>query len=207
LEVLKCRRSRLKKVLAVGVAFTHLSARAKEIRGVTKVFNQLLNSIAPESVESRISANHSRLYKSSMEGTLVKDLRILIVDDSETTRRILRAIIRSREWIICGEAETGRAGIRQFQKLKPDLVLIDLAMPDINGIEAARRMSILNPKTPLILFTILELEGIEKVAHEAGICAVVSKAQAWDLVKSIETAVGYIQQHGQSSQEPGPQIQ
>ncbi|HXF16157.1 MAG TPA: response regulator transcription factor [Burkholderiales bacterium] len=194
-------------MVAVGVAFTHLSARAKEIRGVTKVFNQLLNSIAPESVESHISANHSRLYKSSMEGTLVKDLRILIVDDSETTRRILRAIIRSREWIICGEAETGRAGIRQFQKLKPDLVLIDLAMPDINGIEAARRMSILNPKTPLILFTILELEGIEKVAHEAGICAVVSKAQAWDLVKSIETAVGYIQQHGQSSQEPGPQIQ
>ena len=194
-------------MVAVGVAFTHLSARAKEIRGVTKVFNQLLNSIAPESVESRISASHSRLYKRLMEGTLVKDLRILIVDDSETTRRILRAIIRSREWIICGEAETGRAGIRQFQKLKPDLVLIDLAMPDINGIEAARRMSILNPKTPLILFTILELEGIEKVAHEAGICAVVSKAQAWDLVKSIETAVGYIQQHGQSSQEPGPQIQ
>jgi len=187
--------------------FTHLSAREKQIRGVTKVFNQLLNSVAPESVESRISANHSRLYKSSMEGSLVKDLRILIVDDSETTRRILRAIIRSREWIICGEAETGRAGIRQFQKLKPDLVLIDLAMPDINGIEAARRMSILNPKTPLILFTILELEGIEKVAHEAGICAVVSKAQAWDLVKSIETAVGYIQQHGQSSQERGPQIQ
>jgi hypothetical protein len=98
--------------------FTHLSAREKQIRGVTKVFNQLLNSVAPESVESRISANHSRLYKRLMEGSLVKDLRILIVDDSETTRRILRAIIRSREWIICGEAETGRAGIRQFQKLK-----------------------------------------------------------------------------------------
>lgn len=125
------------------------------------------------------------------------DLRILIVDDSETTRRILRAIIRSREWTICGEAETGRAGIRQFQKLRPDLVLIDLAMPDINGIEAARRMSVLDPRIPLILFTILDLDGLDKVAHDAGICAIVSKAQAWDLIKSIETAVDRIQSQGQ----------
>src|SRR5215467_4410759 len=131
--------------------------------------------------------------------TRATDLRILIVDDSETTRRILRAIIRSREWTICGEAETGRAGIRQFQKLKPDLVLIDLAMPDINGIEAARRMSVLNPRVPLILFTVLELQGLEKAAREAGICSIVSKAQAWDLIKSIETAVG-LMGSGQTSQ-------
>jgi len=112
----------------------------------------------------------------------------------------LRAIIRSREWTICGEAECGRAGIRQFQKLKPDLVLIDLAMPDINGIEAARRMSVLNPKVPLILFTILDLEGLDRVAHEAGICSIVSKAQAWDLIKSIEDAVDRIQQQPQQIQ-------
>ena len=142
-----------------------------------------------------------------MHAGLTKDLRILIVDDSDTTRRILRAIIRSREWTICGEAETGRSGIRQFQRLKPDLVLIDLAMPDINGIEAAKRMSVLNPKTPLILFTILDLEGIERVAHEAGICAVVSKAQAWDLVKSIETAVGILQGRSGAPPLPGSQIQ
>jgi len=142
-----------------------------------------------------------------MHAGLTKDLRILIVDDSDTTRRILRAIIRSREWTICGEAETGRSGIRQFKRLKPDLVLIDLAMPDINGIEAAKRMSVLNPKTPLILFTILDLEGIERVAHEAGICAVVSNAQAWDLVKSIETAVGILQGRSGAPPSPGSQIQ
>ena len=116
-------------------------------------------------------------------------MRILIVDDSETTRRILRAIVRSREWTVCGEAETGRSGIKKFQELKPDLVLIDLAMPDINGIKAAKRMSVLNPRIPLILFTVLELDGLERAAREAGICAIVSKAQAWDLIKSIETAV------------------
>jgi two-component system chemotaxis response regulator CheY len=116
-------------------------------------------------------------------------LRILIVDDSETTRRILRAIVHSREWTVCGEAEDGRSGIRQFQELKPDLVLIDLAMPDINGIETAKRMSILNPRVPLILFTILALEGLEAAAREAGISAIVSKAQAWDLIKSIENVL------------------
>src|ERR1700691_3800316 len=69
------------------------------------------------------------------------DLRILIIDDSETTRRILRAIVHSRDWKVCGEADSGRSGIAKFQELKPDLVLIDLAKPDINGIEAAKRMS------------------------------------------------------------------
>jgi DNA-binding NarL/FixJ family response regulator len=128
------------------------------------------------------------------------DLRILIVDDSETTRRILRAIVHSREWIVCGEAENGRSGVRQFQELNPDLVLIDLAMPDINGIEAAKRMSALNPKVPLILFTILDLEGLEKAASEAGICAIVSKAEAWDLIKSIETAVNNVRRSSQQIQ-------
>jgi DNA-binding NarL/FixJ family response regulator len=115
-------------------------------------------------------------------------LRILIVDDSETTRRILRAIVHSRNWKVCGEAETGREGVAKFQELKPDLVLIDLAMPDINGIEAAKGMSSLNPGVPLILFTILDLQGLEKAAKEAGICAIVSKAQAWDLISTIENA-------------------
>jgi two-component system, chemotaxis family, chemotaxis protein CheY len=116
-------------------------------------------------------------------------LRILIIDDSETTRRILRAIVHSRNWNVCGEAETGRSGIAKFQELKPDLVLIDLAMPDINGIEAAKRMFTLNPRVPLVLFTVLDLDGLEKAARDAGICAIVSKAQAWDLIKTIETAV------------------
>jgi DNA-binding NarL/FixJ family response regulator len=117
-----------------------------------------------------------------------QDLRILIIDDSETTRRILRTIVHSRNWKVCGEAETGRSGIAKFQELKPDVVLIDLAMPDINGIEAAKRMSTLNPRVPLILFTILDLHGLEQTAKEAGICAIVSKAQAWELIATIETA-------------------
>jgi two-component system, chemotaxis family, chemotaxis protein CheY len=119
--------------------------------------------------------------------------RILIVDDSDVTRRILSTIVRSRHWTVCGEAEDGWSAIRKFQELRPDLVLLDLAMPDINGIEVARMMSGLDPTVPIILFTVMDLEGLENTARRAGISAVVSKAQSWNLVKSIETAIAQSQ--------------
>jgi two-component system, chemotaxis family, chemotaxis protein CheY len=121
-------------------------------------------------------------------------LRILIVDDSDVARRILATIVRSRHWDVCGEAEDGSSGVKKFHELQPDLVLLDLAMPDMDGIEAAARMSATQPTVPIILFTVLDLEGLEARARKAGICAVVSKAQGWNLLKSIETAV--TQSHG-----------
>ena len=117
------------------------------------------------------------------------ELRVLVVDDSETMRRLLRSIIDSRQWVLCGEAENGSTGVKQFQELKPDLVLIDLALPDMNGIEVAHRMSSMDRSVPLVLFTVLDVEGLESAARKAGICQVVSKAQVWDLIKGIEGAV------------------
>jgi CheY-like chemotaxis protein len=124
-------------------------------------------------------------------------LRILIVDDSDTTRRIIRAIVQSHEWTVCGEADSGWDGVAKFELLKPDLVLIDLAMPGLNGLEVARKMSKLDPQVPLILFTVLEVQGLQEPAREAGISAVVSKAQAWDLVKVIESTVSGLQRPGE----------
>lgn len=130
------------------------------------------------------------------------ELRVLVVDDSETMRRLLRSIIDSRQWTLCGEAEDGSTGVKQFQELKPDLVLIDLALPDMNGIEVAQRMSSLDRSVPLVLFTVLDMEGLEPAARKAGICQVVSKAQVWDLIKSIEIAVTqYLR-----PKEQGPEI-
>jgi CheY-like chemotaxis protein len=116
-------------------------------------------------------------------------LRILIVDDSDVTRRILSTIVRSRHWTVCGEAENGWSGIKKFQELRPDVVLLDLAMPDINGIEVARMMSGLDRSVPIILFTILDLDGIEKAARNAGIRAIVSKGECWNLLSSIEMVI------------------
>jgi two-component system chemotaxis response regulator CheY len=116
-------------------------------------------------------------------------VRILIVDDSDTTRRILNTIVRSRHWTICGEAENGWSGVKKFQELKPDLVLLDLAMPDINGIEVARMMSGLDRTIPIIMFTILNLDGLETAARNAGVRDIVSKGECWNLLSSIESAI------------------
>src|SRR4030081_3322830 len=113
-------------------------------------------------------------------------LRILVVDDSEISRRITGTILRSRHWTVCGEAEDGKDGVEKFQELKPDVVLLDLSMPDMTGIEAAQQMSAADPKASLILFTILEIEGIGAAARRAGIRAIVPKSEAWSLIGNIE---------------------
>ena len=116
-------------------------------------------------------------------------LRVLIVDDSETTRRILRTIISSHYWLVCGEAESGWSGVKKFEELKPDVVILDLSMPDISGIEAAQWMTESDPTVPLILFTVVDTEGIESEARRAGIRAIVPKSQVWKLLTSIGNAV------------------
>ena len=116
-------------------------------------------------------------------------LRVLIVDDSETTRRVLRTVISSQFWDVCGEAENGWSGVKKFQELRPDVVVLDLGMPDISGIEAAKWMSESDPTVPLILFTFLDTEGMESAARGAGICAIVPKTEVWKLLTSIETAI------------------
>jgi DNA-binding NarL/FixJ family response regulator len=98
-------------------------------------------------------------------------------------------VLQTRDWTICGEAENGLAGVDQFQSLRPDVVVLDLAMPGINGIEAAHRMSILDPHVPLILFTLCDIEEIKPVASRAEIYATVSKERTLELVDTIESAI------------------
>jgi CheY-like chemotaxis protein len=113
------------------------------------------------------------------------DLRILIVDDSKATRRVLSALVGAR-WTVCGQAENGKLAVEKFRKTKPDLVLLDLAMPDIDGIEVGRQMHAIDPSVPLILVTLLDPWGLERAARNAGICRVVSKSEAWKLMDTIE---------------------
>ena len=115
--------------------------------------------------------------------------RILVVEDSEITRRMIRAVLETRAWTICGEAENGLAGVKQFQALRPDVVVLDLTMPDIDGLEVAHRMSNLDPHVPLILFTLCDMEEILPAARRAGIYATVSKHRVLDLVRTIESAM------------------
>jgi two-component system chemotaxis response regulator CheY len=119
-------------------------------------------------------------------------LRILVVDDSKTTRRVVTSLVSSR-WTVCGQAENGRSALKKFRELKPDLVLLDLAMPDIDGIEVGRQMHAIDPSVPLILFTLLDPWGLEAPARNAGISRVVSKSEGWRLIDSIEQIVSEFQ--------------
>jgi two-component system chemotaxis response regulator CheY len=112
-------------------------------------------------------------------------LRVLIVDDSKLTRRVLSALVGSR-WTVCGEAENGCSAVKRFRELKPDLVLLDLAMPDIDGIEAGRQMHAIDPSVPLILFTLLDPWGLEGPARNAGINQIIRKSESWKLMESID---------------------
>jgi two-component system chemotaxis response regulator CheY len=126
------------------------------------------------------------------------DLKILIIDDSETTRRLLRAIVDTRSWTICGEADNGMSGLEQFGELRPDVVVIDLALPDINGLEVAKKISALDRSVPLVLCTALDLEGLEEPARQAGFCKVFHKVQIWNLIVGLENAV---MEHHRSNEE------
>jgi DNA-binding NarL/FixJ family response regulator len=119
------------------------------------------------------------------------NLRILIIDDSMTMRRITATIVGSRPgWTVCGEAADGLSGIQKFEELKPDVVLLDFGMPGINGLETASWMLTANPTVPIILFTVWDVEGLERAATKAGIYALVRKTEAWTLISRIESALG-----------------
>lgn len=96
--------------------------------------------------------------------------RILIVDDSPAIRSSLRNLIELQEdWRVCGEAENGREGIDKAQELKPDLILLDLSMPVMNGFEAAREIQRLMPNVPLMMFTMFSSPELERQALSVGI--------------------------------------
>ena len=101
---------------------------------------------------------------------------ILIVDDHEAIRRQLRCIFSAHaEFTVCGEAVHGVDAIEKAQLLSPDLIILDLAMPEMNGLEAASALRYIMPSVPLFLLTVHYNREMELAALGSGICAVFSK--------------------------------
>lgn len=113
---------------------------------------------------------------------------ILIVDDSPLIRRSLRNLLERRpQWKVCGEAENGQDAIEKAQQLHPDLIVIDLAMPVLNGIEASKVLKQLMPATPLVMFTTFTDTHIKEEALAAGVHAVIDKTEGpTNLMNSIQ---------------------
>src|SRR5260370_12848569 len=105
--------------------------------------------------------------------------RVLLVDDSLIMRSMVRRLFESQSGFeVSGEAENGQEAIEKATSLKPDLIILDLAMPVMTGLDAAPVLRRMLPATLLILFTVYEGREVAKLALAAGIHALVSKTQA-----------------------------
>jgi DNA-binding NarL/FixJ family response regulator len=108
---------------------------------------------------------------------------VLIVDDSEFMRATLRRLFTSQpDFQVCGEAEDGRQAIDKANELYPDLIVMDLSMPKMSGIEAARILSYLMPAVPIIIFSEYSDVLSEQEASSLGISAVVPKSEQISLL-------------------------
>jgi|ERR1039457_247374 DNA-binding NarL/FixJ family response regulator len=115
-------------------------------------------------------------------------LRILIADDHEVVRRGLCTLIQAHEgWEICGEANDGRQALEMAKQLKPDVVILDIGMPNLNGLAATRLLSQQRPEQKIIVLTITDSDRVIREALDAGARGFVLKSDAArDLVLAVE---------------------
>jgi DNA-binding NarL/FixJ family response regulator len=96
-------------------------------------------------------------------------LRILIADDHAVVRAGLRALLESQEgWEVCAEASDGRDAIEKATKLKPDVAVLDIGMPLLNGVEATRRIRVASPTTEILILTMHESDELVQQVVQAG---------------------------------------
>jgi DNA-binding NarL/FixJ family response regulator len=111
-------------------------------------------------------------------GYLVKPVRILVADDHELVRQGMRAIFQSEpKWSVCGEATTGRQALKLAFDLRPDLVVLDVALPELNGIEVTRQIR-RALSVPVLIVTMHDTDQIVQAALDAGANGMVLKAEA-----------------------------
>jgi DNA-binding NarL/FixJ family response regulator len=116
-------------------------------------------------------------------------VRVLIVDDHEIVREgISQLIARSRpEWLICGQASNGEQAIELVQTLTPDVVILDISMPKVNGLQVAAKIATMQLRCRVLMFTMHESERLARDVRAAGAQGVVLKSQAArDLIRAMD---------------------
>ena len=118
-------------------------------------------------------------------------LRIFLVDDNAMARGAIKAALERRsEWVVVGEASSGRQALETFRRHQPQLTLMDFAMPEMNGLETARRLTERNPDSPILIITTDPSKQLEIEARKAGLKGVCRKDEMDHLVDAIDTVVG-----------------
>jgi|SRR5690242_17355944 len=115
-----------------------------------------------------------------------KSYRVLIVDDHQVMRKGIRALLENDPaWQVCGEAENGRQAVEKARELRPDLIILDLTMPEMNGLEAARQIRNSSPDAKIVIFSMHESPQVRKESRDAGANAFVSKSALGDELSSV----------------------
>jgi len=120
-------------------------------------------------------------------------IRILLADDHEIVRKGLRSILATKpDWEICGEATNGQEAIDEAKRLRPDLVIMDIAMPEVNGLGATRQIIHDLPGTEVLILTMHETESVVFEVLQAGARGFVLKSDAGkDLIAAAEAVVNH----------------
>jgi DNA-binding NarL/FixJ family response regulator len=115
-------------------------------------------------------------------------LKILVVDDHDIIRRGLKDLLNARPgWEVCAEAKTGKEAVALAEQLQPHIVVMDISMPDLNGLEAARRIHKALPKTGILILTMHFSDQLVREVIEAGARGYILKSDAdRDLVTAVD---------------------
>jgi DNA-binding NarL/FixJ family response regulator len=119
-------------------------------------------------------------------------VRILVADDHEVVRRGVRALLEARPgWEVCAEATDGREAVAKTAETRPDVVILDIGMPGLNGLEAARQIRKGSPQSEVLILTMHESEQVVQEVLAAGARGYVLKSDAGrDLVAAVEAVHG-----------------
>ena len=126
-------------------------------------------------------------------GSTMKNLRILIADDHDIVRRGIRSLIEARpEWKVCDEAHSGREAVAKAEDRKPDIVILDVSMPELNGLEAARRIRKVSPNSEILILSVHYSDQLIKEILDAGVRGFVVKSDSdRDLVVAVESLANH----------------
>jgi DNA-binding NarL/FixJ family response regulator len=113
-------------------------------------------------------------------------IRILVVDDNPSVRRYLRAVLEQHiGWRVCDEARNGHEAVQAFQKTRPDVIVLDFQMPEMNGLDAARAISELSPETPILIVTLYLSKQLSDEARKAGVRGACAKTDTRCVVDGV----------------------
>ncbi len=118
-------------------------------------------------------------------------VKIFLVDDHDVVREGVRSLLKNRaDWVVCGEASNGYEAVEAIREMQPDVAVVDISLPGINGLDVARQVTAMNLGTKTLMFTMHDGKSLLEAAEQAGAKGLVLKSfAARDLIRGVETVI------------------